>query len=407
MYASSAINLRGHQGPQERRNAIINGDFNVCQRGEFTTEPYEFAFGEVTLGSTFDYTLDRWRYYAIGSTGPGIQPEVKVIRMEHDIDGPLGFTPLSNHFLRVQTSGTGASLSHLYNPTNLATGMTTEAFLEQRIENVKTLAGKSATLSFKAKFLTVSGSSRVIGASLVQVFGTGASNHSEDVLLAGGTFALSSSWTKFSHTFSVPDLEGKVLGFTGDKIPTGAGDTANSYLAVRMYLQTGTGGTGSANGAAPSVFGWNTGATEAIDFSQVQLEAGEQSTDFEQREIADDIRDCKRYFETIRAFVSSDGPMSNSSQRNTKLITMNEKRNKYWASKLVYGNWSLTDANRGVSILEKFPDSFVLQITGSGTIGNIIGNLGTDHNPGGGAEGTDKGDGDIQGNVWVTVDAEL
>ena len=63
MYASSAINLRGHQGPQERRNAIINGDFNICQRGEFTSTPYEFVFGEVTLGSTFDYTLDRWQYY--------------------------------------------------------------------------------------------------------------------------------------------------------------------------------------------------------------------------------------------------------------------------------------------------------------------------------------------------------
>jgi|TARA_R110001592_G_scaffold72695_2_gene222010 hypothetical protein len=407
MYSSSAINLRGHQGPQERRNSIINGDFNICQRGEFTVDPYVFTFGEATLGSTFDYTLDRWRFYMIGAT-QGFQPELSIERMEHELDGPSGFTPLSNHFLRVQTSGTGASLSNLYDPTNLSTGLTTEAYLEQRIENVKTLAGKSATLSFKAKFLTVSGSSRVVGASLVQVFGTGAGNHSTDVRLAGGTFALSSSWTKFSHTFSVPDLEGKVLGFTGDRVPTGAGDTASSYLAMRMYLQAGTGGTGSDNPAAPSVFGWNTGATEAIDISQVQLEAGEQSTDFEQRDIADDIRDCKRYFETIRAYVSTDGPLGNVKSKNTKLILMDEKRNKYWASKLVYGNWRTIDSTRGVSLLETLPDSFILQITPSNTLGvNLIASLGTDHNPGGGAVGSDKGDGEIEGNIWVTVNAEL
>ena len=101
---------------------------------EFSSVPYEFTFGEATLGSTFDYTLDRWQYYQIGST-QGFQPEVKIQRKEHEPDGPIGFTPLSNHFLRVQTSGTGASLSKLYNPTSISKGETSEAYLEQRIEN--------------------------------------------------------------------------------------------------------------------------------------------------------------------------------------------------------------------------------------------------------------------------------
>jgi len=404
MYASSAINLRGHQGPQERRNAIINGDFNICQRGEFSNTPYEFTFGEVTLGSTFDYTSDRWRYYQIGST-QGFQPEVKVQRKEHEPDGPVGFTPLSNHFLRVQTSGTGASLSHLYNPTSIANGETSEAYLEQRIENVKTLAGKSATLSFKGRFSTVSGSSRVVGASLVQVFGTGAANHSSDVIIEGVTFALGSAWAKYSHTFSIPDLMGDTLGFAGNATPTGMGDTAGSYLATRLYLQAGTGGTGSALPIAPSVFGWNTGATEAIDFSQLQLEAGEQSTDFEQRSIGDEIRDCKRYFETIRSFVS--GHLGNgSATTSSTVIKMDEKRNKYWASKHVYGDWSNVDQNRGVDLLHADIDGFVLQVTGTGT-GNLITNLNTGHNPGGGDAGNPNSNGHVQGRVWVTVDSEL
>ena len=405
MYASSAINLRGHQGPQERRNAIINGDFNICQRGEFTATPYEFVFGEVTLGSTFDYTLDRWRYHQIGST-QGFQPEVKIQRIEHEADGPVGFTPLSNHFLRVQTSGTGASLSHLYDPSNIARGETTEAYLEQRIENVKTLAGKSATLSFKGMFSTVSGSSRVIGASLIQVFGTGAANHSSDVVIEGVTFALGTAWAKYSHTFSIPDLMGETLGFAGDATPTGMGDTAGSYLAARIYLQAGTGGTGSGLPIAPGVFGWNTGATEAIDLSQVQLEAGEQSTDFEQRSIGDEIRDCKRYFETIRSFVS--GHLgSGTVQTSSTVIKMDEKRNKYWASKHVYGDWSNRDTNRGVDLLHADIDGFVLQVTASSGTGNLIANLNTGHNPGGGELGTDGNDGHVQGRVWVTVDSEL
>ena len=405
MYASSAINLRGHQGPQERRNAIINGDFNICQRGEFSSVPYEFTFGEATLGSTFDYTLDRWQYYQIGST-QGFQPEVKIQRKEHEPDGPIGFTPLSNHFLRVQTSGTGASLSKLYNPTSISKGETSEAYLEQRIENVKTLTGKSATLSFKAKFSTVSGSSRIIGAAMVQVFGTGAANHSPDVILEGTTFALNNDWAKFSHTFSIPDLMGKTLGFTGNATPTGMGDTAGSYLAARIYLQAGTGGTGSGLPIAPAVFGWNTGATEAIDLSQVQLEAGEQSTDFEQRSIGDEIRDCKRYFETIRSFVSSGGAQGNA-QTNSTAIKMDEKRNKYWASKHVYGDWSNRDINRGVDLLHADIDGFILQVTSSGDEGNLITNLNTGHNPGGGGEGNDGNNGHVQGRVWVTIDSEL
>ena len=405
MYTSSAINLRGHQGPQERRNAIINGDFNICQRGEFTATPYEFVFGEVTLGSTFDYTLDRWRYYQIGAT-QGFQPEVKIQRKEHEPDGPVGFTPLSNHFLRVQTSGTGASLSHLYNPSGIPNGETTEAYLEQRIENVKTLAGKSATLSFKGKFSTTSGSSRVIGASLVQVFGTGGSDHSSDVIIEGVTFGLGTNWAKYSHTFSIPDLAGETLGFTGAATPTSMGDTAGSYLATRLYLQAGTGGTGSGLPSAPAVFGWNTGATEAIDLSQVQFEAGEQSTDFEQRNIGDEIRNCKRYFETIRSFVSSGGPQGNSS-RTTTVIKMDEKRNKYWASKHVYGDWLDRDTNRGVNLLHADIDGFVLQVTSATLTGNLIANLNSGHNPGGGAIGTDNSDGSVEGRIWITVDSEL
>jgi len=397
MYASSAINLRGHQGPQERRNAIINGDFNICQRGEFNA--YQFGFGETTLGSTFEYTADRWRYFAVGTT-IGVQPEVVVSRKQHDIDGPKGFNPTSNHYLRVQTSGTGSSLSALYGPATFANGETTEAFLEQRIENVKTLAGKSATLSFKSRFTTVSGSSRVISSALVQVFGTGASNHDVDVPLSGATFQLGSDWAKYSHTFSVPDLAGKTLGDVGTETPTGYGNTASSYLAARFYLQTGTAGD-----ATSDILGWNTGATEAIDFSQVQLEAGEQSTDFEQRSIGDEIRDCKRYFETIRGFVVTNGVIAVDSDVS-ELIKMDEKRNNFWVARQIYGDWSSADPNRGISILHKEVDGFVIQITKTGVVGTLVENLSTGHNPNGGRPGSSKPN-NVSGRIWVTVDSEL
>ena len=252
----------------------------------------------------------------------------------------------------------------------------------------------------------MSGSSRVIGASLIQVFGTGADNHTPDVILTGVTFALGSDWAKYSHTFSIPDLMGETLGFAGNATPTGMGDTAGSYLATRFYLQSGTGGTGSGIPTAPGVFGWNTGATEAIDLSQVQVEAGEQSTDFEQRSIGDEIRDCKRYFEMIRTYISSGGVQATTDFSST-VIKMDEKRNKYWASKQVFGDWTTIDTNRGVSLVHPEVDGFVIQTTTSGNDGTFIVALGTDHAPGGGNVGTDNGDGAVNGRIFLTIDSEL
>lgn len=86
---------------------------------------------------------------------------------------------------------------------------------------------------------------------------------------------------------------------------------------------------------------------------------------------------------------------------------MDEKRNKYWARKHVYGDWKNRDTNRGVDLLHADIDGFVLQVTPSGSSGNLITNLNSGHNLGGGAIGSDLNNGTVEGRVWITVDSEL
>ena len=86
---------------------------------------------------------------------------------------------------------------------------------------------------------------------------------------------------------------------------------------------------------------------------------------------------------------------------------MDEKRNKYWASKQVFGDWTTIDTNRGVSLVHPEVDGFVIQTTTSGNDGTFIVALGTDHAPGGGDAGTDKGDGAVNGRIFLTIDSLL
>jgi hypothetical protein len=64
------------------------------------------------------------------------------------------------------------------------------------------------------------------------------------------------------------------------------------------------------------------------------------------------------------------------------------------------------DINRGVDLLHADIDSFILQVTDASSTGTFIAELNNGHNPGGNP-GTDKGDGSVQGRIWVTVDSEL
>jgi hypothetical protein len=96
-----------------RRNLLINGDFQVSQRGDFTSSQ--------TLGTSFQYYVDRWRIYAFNNDLGYIQ---------HFLDQSLPDGSYANT-LRI-TSGDSDLLAPLV----------------QHVENHKIVWGRDFTFSF-------------------------------------------------------------------------------------------------------------------------------------------------------------------------------------------------------------------------------------------------------------------
>jgi hypothetical protein len=126
----------------------------------------------------------------------------------------------------------------------------------QRIEDVRTLAGKKATLSFR-----VAANAAVnLVVYLGQNFGAGGSATVDGI---GQTdVAITNVLTKYSVTFDVPSVSGKTIG-TG------------SYLKVDFSFPTGF---------------------SAADLYDVQLEEGSIATPFESTNIGYQLDSCRRYY---------------------------------------------------------------------------------------------------------------
>ena len=172
------------------KNAIINGAFNVWQRGT------SFA---LTVSTT--YIADRWRAYRDG-TGATLTASQQTFTP--------GTAPVAGYegtyFLRfAQTvAGTGGS----YN------------VFTQPIEDVRVFAGQTVTLSFWAK----ADASRSLGTNVIQNFGTGGSSA---VYTSGTTASLTTSWQRFTTTVANPSIAGKTIG-------------TNSLLDIRLDMPVNT-----------------------------------------------------------------------------------------------------------------------------------------------------------------------
>ena len=202
------------------RNRIINGCMRIAQRGTSVS------------GTVGFYALDRWRGYSASSFP--ITQEVFT----------LGQTDVPNepkNYLRVGTGGAVKSLS-------------------QRIEDVRTGAGQTFTLSFYAKAST--SFDLVLG--YTQYFGSGGSSGVSGTF---GTSSITTSWQKFEVTFTLPSIAGKTIG---------AGD----FLQITFA----DGGT-----YIP--------ATTTFDITLVQLEEGSVATPFEHRQYGQEEMLCKRYYQ--------------------------------------------------------------------------------------------------------------
>jgi hypothetical protein len=225
------------------KNKIINGDFRFNQRN-FTSN--------TALDS---YNFDRWKQINGGG-------------------GSLTTTP--------QTFTLGAAPVAGYEATNFVQCVTasgdpvgTYAIFTQFIEDVRTLAGQTATISFWAK--AASGTPK-IALEISQNFGTGGSPSSE-ALTVGGTATLSTSWARYSLTVSIPSISGKTIG-----------TNQNSYLAPVLWLSAGS----SYASRASSIGVQNA----TFQIWGVQVEAGSTATAFQTATgtIQGELAACQRYY---------------------------------------------------------------------------------------------------------------
>jgi len=212
------------------KNKIINGDFGVWQRGT--------SFSNPAAGT---YTADRFVVWHDGSGA------TRTISQQ-------AFTPGT-----APVTGYEGSYFFRYDVSAVGTGNTYQN-IEYPIENVRTLAGQTATISFWAK----AASSRNLSFIFAQQFGSGGSS---DVTFGSTTVALTTSWQRFTTTVSVPSIAGKTIG----------GNTNQLHI----YFQLG------------ALSGITT-----IDLWGVQVEAGSVATPFTTASgtLQGELALCQRYY---------------------------------------------------------------------------------------------------------------
>lgn len=235
--------------------------------------------------------MDWWQRGTSGLTGTGFQAD----RWYHI----TSVNPTATRsVISPGTSGVPESVAYALDWSGSSVGTTGYNYLNQRIEDVHTLAGKTATLSFYAKGST----SGTIGISFTQSFGAGGS---ADVWITGSSISISTVWQRYSVTVTVPSLSGKTIGTPAD-----------SFLQVRFVK-----GLGSSYD--PSIIGLPAlvDYTGTVSITAIQLEEGPYATPFRRNapSIQAELAACQRYYALVgsnsatvamTAFASTDGNLA-------------------------------------------------------------------------------------------------
>jgi hypothetical protein len=218
--SSTSTGLRYQSNFAAGKNAVINGAFNVWQRGT------SFAAGV--------YCADRFINDSDGTCTASQQTFTP------------GTAPVSGYegtfFLRQARTASG-----------------TYQIVASKIEDVRTFANQTITLSFWAKAdATVTNLPNIS-----QNFGSGGS---AQVTSTAGSQSITTSWTRFTYTVTLASISGKTIG-TGSNI---------EIRPIRIV----------------------DGAAHTIDIWGVQLEAGSVATAFQTATgtIQGELAACQRYY---------------------------------------------------------------------------------------------------------------
>lgn len=224
----------------QRVNALVNGDFKVWTYG--TTN--------VSISSIDTYTADRWITNA-GTTGSETVSQVAMTVGQTAVPGEPEYS------LQIQQTAQA----------------TVAGYLEQKILDVRTLAGLAGIASSPGAQLAVTlswyqavsaGGPVVVTPQLVQNFGSGGSGAVTTV--GAATTTSGTTFQRYSVTFTVPSVTGKTMGTDN-----------TSFVAVQFLLPI--------------------TQTFTVQFADIQLEAGFTPTAYRRRTFDQELLDVE-YFHT-------------------------------------------------------------------------------------------------------------
>jgi len=174
-FSQQTVNT-GLANPAGSGNAIINGAFDIWQRGTSFSSP-----------ASSTYTADRSLFTYNGSGA------AYTISRETNPAGSLIGTDEPEFFYR-------------FNQTTAGTGATAAFPWVQRVENARTFAGKTVTFSAYIK----TNSPRT--ASFQISFGAGSGGSGVPSALISPNFTTTNSWERYTFTTTIPSFSGATLG---------------------------------------------------------------------------------------------------------------------------------------------------------------------------------------------------
>lgn len=223
-----AIYLKESEYIAAGKNKILNGDFAINQRSMTSTS------------SAFAFLADRWQTVTWSGTGTW-----EIVNIA---DNSFAYQN-SNKALRI--TSTSSANDHGF---------------QQTIENVRTLAGQTVTISFWAR--CSSGTYNIDLVEILQNFGvSGSQNVYTYADVSNKT--ITTAWQRITFTMTVPSVNGKTIG-------------ANNYVNLRVDPTV----------TMPNGL-W-------IEITHVQLESGNIATPFTTAtgNPASELAACQRYYAT-------------------------------------------------------------------------------------------------------------
>ncbi len=248
--SSATTGLRWQENYAAGKNVIINGDFNIWQRGtSFSTS------------GAWSFNADRFQGYMGSGTAtlaqqtftPGTAP----------VAGYEG-----TYFLRATAPASGGTFH-----------------FRQSIENVRTFAGQTVTLSFWAK----ASATTSLNTYFNQVFGSGGS---ATVNTTAQTNTITTSWARYTYTVALPSISGKTIG-TGNYIEP-------YFVTVNNFTSSAT-----------------------IDYWGIQVEDGSVATAFQTATgtLAGELAACQRYYQRMTATANGNSFANGFAESTTIAVT--------------------------------------------------------------------------------------